>query len=86
MVFKEGENTGLDRLNYYLDFIHDYKSTRDNVEGMDNSIKFSSYLSIGAISPKMIYHKIKEEESEIYSLTSSYWIYFELLWRDFFFF
>lgn len=84
LVFKGGESEGLRRLNHYLPLVHDYKSTRDQVDGIDNSTKFSSYLSVGAISARQIYHAIKDYESQTYSSQSSYWIYFELLWRDFF--
>ena len=45
---------------------------------------FSPYLSIGCISPRYIYKKIKEHEEKTYESKYSYWIYFELLWRDFF--
>lgn len=85
LIFKGGENHAISRLDYYLNnFIHNYKDTRDKVDGSDNSTKFSPYLSVGAISPRYIYYKIKEKELETYSSKSSYWIYFELLWRDFF--
>lgn len=84
LIFSGGEDEAIKRLEYYLDFIHSYKDTRDRVDGIDNSTKFSPYLALGCISPRMIYHKIKEKEKQTYESNSSYWIYFELLWRDFF--
>ena len=69
----------------YLPKIHEYKSTRNEMSGFDNSTKFSAYLAIGCISPRRIYHEIKIQEEKTYKSDSSYWIYFELLWRDFFY-
>lgn len=37
-----------------------------------------------AISARTIYHELKQEEQRSFESESSYWIYFELLWRDFF--
>ncbi|MBD3842695.1 MAG: deoxyribodipyrimidine photo-lyase [Campylobacterales bacterium] len=84
-IFKGGEDEANKRVEYYMQFIHQYKSTRDKVDGLDNSTKFSPYLSIGCISARQIYHKLKEQEAKTYESKSSYWIYFELLWRDFFY-
>jgi deoxyribodipyrimidine photo-lyase len=84
IIFKGGENEALVRLQNYLPKIHYYKTTRNEMSGFENSTKFSPYLAIGCISPRRIYEKIKEEEEETHQSDSSYWIYFELLWRDFF--
>ncbi len=84
ILFKGGENEALEHLQNYLPNIHKYKSTRNEMSGFENSTKFSPYLAIGCISPRRIYEKIKQEESRTFESDSSYWIYFELLWRDFF--
>lgn len=55
------------------------------MSGFENSTKFSSYLAIGSISPRRVYSEIKKQEEKTYKSESSYWIYFELLWRDFFY-
>lgn len=84
IFFKAGEHRAKQRLEDYMNNIHSYKDTRNAMSGFDNSTKFSPYLSAGNISAKMIYHRLKEEERRGYQSQSSYWIYFELLWRDFF--
>ena len=84
IVFKGGENEALKQLQKYLPKIHEYKSTRHEMSGFENSTKFSPYLAMGCISPRRIYHEIKKQEKITYKSDSSYWIYFELLWRDFF--
>jgi deoxyribodipyrimidine photo-lyase len=85
--FIGGENQGIKRLNYYFwesDLIKTYKETRNGLLGMDYSSKFSPWLAAGCISPKYIYHELKKYESERGENESTYWLYFELLWRDYF--
>ncbi len=85
--FTGGETAGLRRLHYYIwesEQLLCYKETRDSLLGGDFSSKFSTWLSQGCLSPKMIYHEIKRFESERKSNKSTYWLFFELLWRDFF--
>jgi deoxyribodipyrimidine photo-lyase len=52
--------------------------------GADYSSKFSPWLANGSLSPKTIYWELKQFEREITSNQSTYWLFFELLWRDFF--
>jgi deoxyribodipyrimidine photo-lyase len=85
--FKGGETEGLKRLRYYLwetDLAKSYKDTRNGLLGGDYSTKFSPWLAQGCLSPKMIYHELKQYEAEKGKNKSTYWIIFELLWRDFF--
>lgn len=87
LVIKGGESEGLKRLHYYLwesDLIKNYKETRNELIGGDYSSKFSAWLAQGCLSPKQIYYTIKQYEAERGSNESSYWLFFELLWRDFF--
>ena len=87
LLFNGGETEALRRLRYYLwdkDLIKTYKETRNGLVGSDYSSKFSPWLSQGCLSPKMIYHEIKRYERERVSNESTYWLFFELLWRDFF--
>ncbi|MCC6410181.1 MAG: DASH family cryptochrome [Saprospiraceae bacterium] len=84
---KGGETAALQRLRYYLwdkDLISTYKETRNGLIGADYSTKFSPWLSMGCLSPKMVYHEIKRYERERVSNESTYWLFFELLWRDYF--
>lgn len=85
--FKGGEEEAFKRLNYYLfesKCIQSYKETRNGLIGSDYSSKFSPFLAHGCISPRSIYHAIKRFEKEVAENESTYWLIFELLWRDFF--
>ena len=82
-----GEDKALERLEYYLwesDGIAQYKETRNGMLGQDYSSKFSPWLAQGCISPKKIYHEIKKYELQRTKNKSTYWLFFELMWRDFF--
>ena len=85
--FLGGESEGLKRLNHYfftskkLGF---YKKTRNGLVGLDYSSKFSPWLANGSISAKTIYWEVKKFESEYYKNQSTYWLIFELIWRDYF--
>ena len=86
-VFKGGEQNGLDRLNDYLwhhrSIIH-YKETRNESLGIDYSSKFSVWLAFGCLSPRTIFWQVRKFEQEIVKNDSTYWMIFELLWRDYF--
>ncbi|MDX1666107.1 MAG: DASH family cryptochrome, partial [Saprospiraceae bacterium] len=87
LEFKGGETEGLKRLQYYIwesDNIKTYKKTRNQLVGGDYSSKFSPWLAQGCLSPKKIYQEIKKYEEERVSNKSTYWLFFELMWRDFF--
>ena len=82
-----GETAGLDRLAYYLfdsQAISTYKETRNGLIGSDYSTKFSAWLAQGCLSPKQIYAEVKAYEAKNGENESTYWVIFELLWRDFF--
>jgi deoxyribodipyrimidine photo-lyase len=87
LPFEGGEDAGLARLRHYLwesDAAATYKETRNGLLGSDYSTKFSPWLAQGCLSPKMIYAEVKRYELERVKNKSTYWIIFELLWRDFF--
>ncbi len=63
---------------------HTYKQTRNQLSGLDYSTKFSPWLASGAISARQIFSALKEFEAEHGANEGSYWIWFELLWRDYF--
>jgi deoxyribodipyrimidine photo-lyase len=85
--FKGGETEALKRLEDYffnskkLGF---YKKTRNGLIGVDYSSKFSSWLANGSISARTIYWKVKQFENEHFKNESTYWLIFELIWRDYF--
>ena len=82
-----GCQTGLERLKHYFwdtESVTDYKETRNGLLGLDYSSKFSAYLAHGCLSPKMIYHELEQYEKQVKKNSSTYHLFFELLWRDFF--
>lgn len=85
--FKGGETEAMKRMNHYFfesKSLSVYKETRNGMVGADYSSKFSAWLAMGCISPRAIYHEIKKYEKENEANDSTYWLVFELLWRDFF--
>lgn len=87
LAFRGGEKEGLRRLRYYLwdtDLVTRYKVTRNGMLGGDYSTKFSPWLAAGCLSPKKVYAEIKRFERERTANESTYWVFFELLWRDYF--
>ena len=86
LPFKGGEKEGLKRLNDYLHKRHidHYKMTRNNMLDKNASTKFSMYLAIGALSVRYVYENIQAYETNVNKNASTYFVIFELLWRDFF--
>ncbi|MEJ2003617.1 MAG: DASH family cryptochrome [Cyclobacteriaceae bacterium] len=85
--FQGGENAAWNRLNYYFweeDLLRKYKFTRNGLLGGDYSSKLSPWLAAGCISARSIYFEIKRYEENRKKNISTYWLFFELLWRDFF--
>lgn len=85
--FKGGEAEAIKRLNHYFfetKNLSIYKETRNGMVGEGYSSKFSPWLALGCISPRAIYHEVKRYENENGANDSTYWLIFELLWRDFF--
>ncbi|MFB6118612.1 DASH family cryptochrome [Halosegnis sp.] len=82
-----GETAGRERLQTYIwedDNLRRYKQTRNGLLGADYSSKLSAWLSQGCLSPRYIYEEVKRYEDERVSNDSTYWLIFELLWRDYF--
>jgi len=85
--FRGGETFGLQRVHYYLfesNAISTYKDTRNGMVGEIYSTKFSPWLSAGCLSPRGIYHEVKKYEDKHGANDSTYWLIFELMWRDYF--
>ena len=85
--FKGGEMNAKNRIkNYFFKTknVSKYKLTRNGLIGEDYSSKFSPWLANGSVSVKYIYKLLKEYETEVEKNDSTYWLYFELIWRDFF--
>jgi deoxyribodipyrimidine photo-lyase len=61
-----------------------YKTTRNGLIGPGYSTKLSPWLATGALSPRTVLSYLKLHEASYGANDSTYWIWFELLWRDFF--
>lgn len=89
LQFKGGANAGQERLQYYLwdkELLANYKQTRNGLIGGDYSSKFSPWLAHGCLSPRQIYWQVSKFEKYVKKNSSTYWLVFELIWRDYFHF
>ena len=87
LSFKGGETEAQKRLHSYLwksDSLRNYKETRNGLIGADYSSKFSAWLANGCLSARQVFHEVKKYEAERIANDSTYWLIFELLWRDYF--
>lgn len=85
--FKGGENQALKRIDEYFwqtKKLQYYKKTRNGLIGKDYSSKLSAWLANGSISARTIYHEVKKFETQIKKNQDTYWLVFELIWRDYF--
>lgn len=87
MIFFGGETAGLAQLQYYLhdtSHVSHYKETRNGLDGWDFSSKFSPWLAQGCLSARQIMAELQAYEARHGANDSTYWLYFELLWREYF--
>lgn len=85
--FAGGEKAARARLDHYFwktDGLAHYKQTRNGLLGADYSSKFSAWLANGSISPRRLYSEVRRYEQERLANDSTYWLLFELHWRDYF--
>ncbi|AZI26478.1 DASH family cryptochrome [Pedobacter sp. G11] len=82
-----GETEALKRLEYYTfksELLTGYRWSRNQSDGLDYSSKFSPYLALGCISAREIYEKVMAYEAKVKKNQSTWWLVFELVWRDYF--
>ena len=85
--FEGGETAGKERVEAYLwtgDHLREYKQTRNGLLGANYSSKLSPWLATGCLSPRWIKREIDRYEDERVANEDTYWLVFELAWRDFF--
>lgn len=82
-----GEARGLQRLEDYLfgrGRILTYKKTRDGLNRSDDSSRLSPWLAHGCLSARRAWREIERFEQTRQANDSTYWLKFELLWREYF--
>ena len=87
ICFFGGADAARERLNHYFwntKELQNYKWKRNGLLGEEYSSKFSPWLANGSLSPREIYWEVKTFEQEVKKNVSTYWLVFELIWRDFF--
>ena len=85
-AFTGGETAALKHLARYFEskLVNTYKATRNGLSGIDYSSKFSHWLASGAVSARTVYAALKQFEAQHGANDGTYWLWFELLWRDYF--
>ncbi|HMN94522.1 MAG TPA: DASH family cryptochrome [Hydrogenophaga sp.] len=80
------EAAALDHLQRYLaaGHPHRYKATRNALSGRDFASHWSPWLAVGALSARQAMAALRAFENERGANEGSYWLWFELLWRDHF--
>jgi deoxyribodipyrimidine photo-lyase len=84
--FHGGERSARSHIQQYFErrLPDTYKQTRNALIGMDYSSKFSPWLAQGCCSAGSIAKKLSDYESCYGANDGTYWLWFELLWRDYF--
>jgi deoxyribodipyrimidine photo-lyase len=85
-AFKGGEAAALAHITQYFERLlpDTYKLTRNQLIGLDYSSKFSIWLAQGNSSARAIAKKLDVYEGQHGKNDGTYWLWFELLWRDYF--
>jgi len=89
MHFGGGGAAAHARLRHFVwdaDRLRTYKETRNGMLGPDDSSRLSPWLALGCLSPREVYADVQRYERERVRNDSTYWMFFELLWRDYFHF
>lgn len=83
-----GEDAGQAQLQAFLfdtDGIARYKETRNALDDWASSSKLSPWLANGCLSVREVAESIAEYERTRRQNESTYWLWFELLWREYFY-
>ena len=61
-----------------------YKETRNCLDALTGSSTLSPWLALGCLSPREVATAIQRFEDSHFANESTHWLYFELLWREYF--
>ena len=87
MAFHGGESHGLERVRCWMhegDHLKRYKETRNGLLGDAYSSKLSPWIATGSLSSRRVAEETLKYEERRGANASTYWLRFELLWREFF--
>ena len=85
-MFLGGETAAQQHLLNYFDSNapQHYKETRNALDQWEDSTKLSPWLAQGSLSVRRVLASLLQHEAEYGANESTYWIFFELLWREYF--
>ena len=85
-LFIGGARSAHTHIHQYFErrLVDAYKLTRNQLVGMDYSSKFSPWLALGCCSARSIANVLSDYENRYGANDGTYWLWFELLWRDYF--
>lgn len=92
LSYRGGEDAAMERIDYYFAttsdskkeaLVNSYKETRNGLIGGDYSTKFAPWLACGCLSPRLVFHHVRDYENNVNANISTYWILFEMSVRDF---
>lgn len=85
-AWQGGEAAALAHLRAYLASgrPHTYKATRNALTGRDFASHWSPWLANGALSVRRVVAELRAFEATRGASDGSYWLWFELLWREYF--
>merc|ERR1719223_1472401 len=87
LAFEGGEDAARKRLQKWMfddDKLREYFEIRNDMLGEGYSSKLSPWLALGCVSPRRVWKEAQRFEQERTKNKSTYWLVFELTWRDFF--
>ena len=79
-----GAHTRLDDYVFGTRAVARYKETRNGLLARDDFTRLSPWLAQGSLSARRVHDTVARYEREHGANDSTYWVTFELLWRDFF--
>lgn len=85
-IFKGGERQAQRHMQQYFggSAPSHYKEVRNELAGWENSSKLSPWLNLGCVSPRQVKRSLEHYEQKHGANESTYWLYVELLWREYF--
>ena len=87
LPIRGGHIAGMRRLQQFLQEnggIRQYKETRNQLDPLGGTSTLSPWLGNGSLSVRSVAQAISQHEQAFGANDSTYWLYFELLWREYF--